>query len=1022
MSKLYFSLLLSFLCFKAFSQTGSTGLQSRIEREVEIAREKANIPGLSLVLIENGRVNISSYGYADCDEKIPVVPNTLFELGSCSKAFTALAVLMLEKEKRLNLDDNIQQYLPWFVAYYENQPVSIKVKHLLFHTSGVPWKTISLILPDTATDALEKTVKRLNMVHLNNKPGANYEYATINYDILALLVETITHEPFEGYMQKLFASLQLPNTSVGYAVDSNRLSKGYKLGFFKAREYVAPTYKGNNAAGYVVSDAEDIATWLQFQLGQSACAFDTLIAKTHQRDESVMPHDLNSYAYGWNVSLKGDGVVWHSGLNPNFSSFIAFCKKKGTGLAILTNSNSETTEALGKNIMKLLNGEETAASFVARSSFDKVFSFVSIVLVAYILGVIFFVALCLYRVKKGQRAFQKLTSKKILYLIGGSAAMAPFLYALYLLPQAMAGVNWSTALVWMPVSFQTAALLCVASFVVTYIAFFFSVLLPEKNTYLQSAPYIIMISILSGLANMFLILLITSTLNGEIEISYVLYYFIFSMLVYLLGRKAVQTKMIKISRGIICDLRIKLIYKVFSTSYEKFERIDRGRIYSTMNDDIGTIGDSANTVVNIATSTVTAIVAFIYMASVALWATVVTTLLIILITSVYFIVSRRTHVLFDDARETRSVYMSLLNGMIDGFKELSLSRMRKVEYKKDVEEITDEYRKKITGAHIKFVNAFLIGESLFIVLLATVTFVAPRVFHGMDVSVILNFVIILLYLVGPVNIILNSIPSLIQLRIAWKRVRLFIDDIPANIKQLEIADNSHSEKHEPVSFKAMNLSYKYEAGSNDSFTVGPVDFEIKQGEAMFIIGGNGSGKTTLAKMLTGLYMPFEGALYVNNIKTNSSEVGELYSAVFNPLYLFKKLYNVDCRNEPKLQVAAELLKHFQLENKVYIDNNEFSTIDLSTGQRKRLALLQCYLEDKPVYLFDEWAADQDPEFRYYFYKELIPIMKKQGKIIIAITHDDHFFDVADQIMKLDRGKVEFIKKPDELQTEVLAKN
>jgi putative pyoverdin transport system ATP-binding/permease protein len=107
----------------------------------------------------------------------------------------------------------------------------------------------------------------------------------------------------------------------------------------------------------------------------------------------------------------------------------------------------------------------------------------------------------------------------------------------------------------------------------------------------------------------------------------------------------------------------------------------------------------------------------------------------------------------------------------------------------------------------------------------------------------------------------------------------------------------------------------------------------------------------------------------------------------------------------KKQGLDEFLETLQLDEKVIIKNNEYSTIDLSGGQRKRLALLQCYLEDKPIYLFDEWAADQDPEYRKFFYRELLPRMKENGKIIIAITHDDHYFDIADKILKLDMGKM-----------------
>jgi ABC-type siderophore export system fused ATPase/permease subunit len=188
------------------------------------------------------------------------------------------------------------------------------------------------------------------------------------------------------------------------------------------------------------------------------------------------------------------------------------------------------------------------------------------------------------------------------------------------------------------------------------------------------------------------------------------------------------------------------------------------------------------------------------------------------------------------------------------------------------------------------------------------------------------------------------------------------------------------------------------------FGIGPIDLEVKSGEILFIIGGNGSGKTTLAKLLTGLYEPDEGKVLINNKVVESGYLSEYFSTVFNPSFLFEKLYNINVKN--KQSEIKKYLKVLNLEEKVVIEENKYNTIDLSGGQRKRLALLQCYLEDSPIYLFDEWAADQDPGYRNFFYRTLLPEMRKAGKIVIAITHDDHYFDVADKILKMKDGRLE----------------
>ena len=167
--------------------------------------------------------------------------------------------------------------------------------------------------------------------------------------------------------------------------------------------------------------------------------------------------------------------------------------------------------------------------------------------------------------------------------------------------------------------------------------------------------------------------------------------------------------------------------------------------------------------------------------------------------------------------------------------------------------------------------------------------------------------------------------------------------------------------------------------------------------------------SSLGKMLTGLYVLDEGTIKINDKEIPNYQVGEYFSAVFNDYFLFKKLYEIDFKREENKEKARHFLETIQLQDTVEIKDNEFSTLDVSGGQRKRLALMQCCMEDSPIYLFDEVAADQDPQFRRFFYRELLPQMKEGGKIVIAITHDDHYFDVADRLIKLDMGQIELIE-------------
>lgn len=217
---------------------------------------------------------------------------------------------------------------------------------------------------------------------------------------------------------------------------------------------------------------------------------------------------------------------------------------------------------------------------------------------------------------------------------------------------------------------------------------------------------------------------------------------------------------------------------------------------------------------------------------------------------------------------------------------------------------------------------------------------------------------IVLYLIGPINGVLNSIPNIMQLKVSWKRIKGFIDDINPDLKLTDILKMKNKEI-DIKNLSAQGLMFEYKNGDEESnFKVGPINLNINSGEILFVIGGNGSGKSTLANLLTGLYAADEGSMEVNGEKINNNELGGLYSTIFSNHHIFKKLYGIDTNN--KKEELDYLLKLLRLEKKVSIDNGSFSTINLSNGQRKRLSLLKCFIEDSQIYLFDEWAADQDP--------------------------------------------------------------
>jgi len=982
---------------------------ARIEEKVPELMDEWDIPGISLVVVKGDRVYTRSFGLADVEKEVPVTPDTHFELASVSKAFTALAVLQLEKDGLLDLDAPVSRYLPWFHVNFEGKKQPITLRQLLHHTAGIPTNCIAKIHHGDAEDALEKTVRGMVGFELERLPGTAYEYATIGYDILGAVIEAVSGMGYEKYMEKhVFSPLGMGATVVGKSADLPSMAKGYKVSFFSAREYDAPPFRGNNPAGYIVSNGRDMARWLQAQMGLVENPFEPLILESHKPDRSVSvnPQTLGAYCMGWYAYMTGDDIIDHPGMNPNFSAYVTFSPGEKTGVALMANSNSGAFAFIARYVMELARGMDPPLPNIPSNAIDKGASVVSIMMSIYVLCVLGYYVLLLLDILKGRRRFEGLSFKKLGKLVLGLLVFAPFIYGLYLIPKALNGVTWEVALVWSPGSFQAAVMLILGAMGLSWLGLVVSSFFPQQNRYKRKLPLLLALSIAAGGANAVIIFLVTGSVFNTRGLSYQLYFFALAFLLYILGRKVLQTELIKITFDIIYDMRMNLVEKIFNTTYQKFEKIERGRVLATLNDDTNQISQAANIVVMWLTSFVTIIGGFVYLATLAFWATAVTLLVVFFVAGLYFVVTQKANVLFEQARDTQNAFMSIIDGILDGFKELSMQFNKRTEYKKDVSLIVDEFRSKLKYAFIKFVNAFLIGESLLIIILGSVGFGIPRIFPEISAFTVMSFLMVLLYLIGPFNALLAAMPQIMQMRVSWMRIQGFTKEIPANIDPADITPPG--ELPDTIdSIEAKGIMFEYQSENElERFRVGPLDFSASRGEIIFVIGGNGSGKTTLAMLLTGLYIPETGSIKVNGEEKNNYQVGEYFSTVFSNFHLFEKLYNVDLTGRE--EQVKEYLKLLRLEEKVTLEGNSFSTVDLSGGQRKRLALLQCYLEGNPIYLFDEIAADQDPSFRKFFYRDLLQRMKAEGKIVIAITHDDHYFDVADRVIKLDMGNIETV--------------
>lgn len=364
---------------------------SKVDSLIQDSMIDSGMPGLSVAIVHNGQtVYKSGFGFADMQTGAKATSKTLFQIGSNSKAFTALGVLQLQKKGLISLNDPIVKYLPWLKLYYQDREATVTIEQFLHHTSGISANTIVSIPELSGPRALEQTVKTIAGSELKAGPGERYEYATINYDVLGLLIEKVTGSTYEEYMQEnVLQPMGLKDTQMyREQAGPDMVAKGYKLQFLAPAAYQAPVYDGNKPAGYILSDADDMAEWLKIQMGTSAGSiFDNaLIKESHAPNTSVAPFGKEMrYAEGWIVYDNRGTEIFHSGSNPNYSSYIAFRPAKKIGVAVLCNISSASTTYIGEGIMNiLLQRPAGSVSQDIRQLYDTICSFIAVALLFFI--------------------------------------------------------------------------------------------------------------------------------------------------------------------------------------------------------------------------------------------------------------------------------------------------------------------------------------------------------------------------------------------------------------------------------------------------------------------------------------------------------------------------------------------------------------------------------------------------------------------------------------------------------------
>lgn len=532
----------------------------------------------------------------------------------------------------------------------------------------------------------------------------------------------------------------------------------------------------------------------------------------------------------------------------------------------------------------------------------------------------------------------------------------------------------------------------------------------------QEADYprtrLIIFAILSGLANGLLLAVINHGAGMVGEFSdegsvqaYYLSLFVVILALFIYTKKYALDRAVVLVEEVLRKVRMRITDKIRHTELEFIENTGYSDIYNCLSQDTVQISQSATVVFASIEAAIMLGFAMVYIAWLTFHGFLFTLGAIML--GAWVFMAKRNGIIRDIDMATKSEvrFFTSLDHTLSGFKEVKINRARSHDLFAHQMGIATEVQNLKSRAGINAVFVMMFSEVFFYILIATVLFVWPY-FEKTDPAVVIKLTASILFIIGPLDLLFGSLPLFIKADVAVNNLRTLESKVDAVTKGVQVGEPPETTglSFKELAFRDVYFEYKDAEGSAQ-FKVGPIDFKLRSGEIVFIVGGNGSGKSTLLKLLTGLYYPLQGAINVNGESLDQEiypDYRELFSIIFTDFHLFDRLYGIKAADEG---LVKSLLKKMGLAEKTKFRNGSFTNTNLSTGQRKRLAFISAVLDDKQIYIFDELAADQDPGFRKYFYEVLLPELRDQGKTIVAVTHDDKYFSAADRVLKMDEGQL-----------------
>ncbi|OSI16352.1 multidrug ABC transporter permease/ATP-binding protein [Neisseria dentiae] len=515
-------------------------------------------------------------------------------------------------------------------------------------------------------------------------------------------------------------------------------------------------------------------------------------------------------------------------------------------------------------------------------------------------------------------------------------------------------------------------------------------------------PFLLMLlfTLLSGALGIGVLAFINSRLLHGGADGAAVWQFALLVLFYFAAATFSQIKLSQIGHRFICTMQAELVKRVMDADGETVQKTGKAAILASLANDIHHLSVAFTRLPDLVQGLLFTAACSLYLIWLSPKLFAVTALMLALMVAGGHLAVRLHYRYFRQKRLSEDALHRHYETVLDGHKELSLNRYRAERFFR--REFTPEaerkrsYHVRADAYHLLAINW---GNSVMLAAVGAVFYLSA--YHQWaSLADAATVSMTVLFMRGPLTAAIGAFPVMLQSQVALQAL--------ARLQLPEHRSGFHNGTALPENWQTLrleNVCYTHPAQGGQTFALEPLNLTLVRGETVFLIGANGSGKSTLAMVLAGLYPPAGGRIRVDNTEiteANRSAYRQLFAAVFTDFHLFQQLTD-GMGQDVSDGLIADWLKHLQLDGKAKIEAGRILNSKLSQGQKKRLALLAAALEGRSLLILDEWAADQDPQFRRTFYEQLLPLLKKSGYTVFAISHDDKYFHHADRILSMKHG-------------------